>query len=215
MMAFTEALTPSTTISKQLNVLLEDVNTAVFLVGSNNSIQRTHSWAKFGKMQARPNISIVCLIGMGSRVHVVTVDHKQAVALMTTSIPSATEITNCKTINDIVNLSINMTATASTMAALAITAATPTARNTSATTMTANTTVVPAIANHKKKHRSSNVGGNGKPGHHPNQCSNCNSTSCCRNQAKRRRPPWSRIKGRDNNNFSSYHPISSSNQPDN
>jgi hypothetical protein len=51
MTAFTEALTPSTTISKQLNVLVEEVNAAVLLVGPNNSIQRTHSWAKFGGTQ--------------------------------------------------------------------------------------------------------------------------------------------------------------------
>ncbi len=124
---------------------MEEVKAAVLLMGPNNSIQRTHSWAKFGGMQSHLNISIVCLIGMGPRAHAVTIDHKQAVAWMTTSIPSSTEITNCKTINDFVNLSINMTATASTMAAVAITATPPTARTTSAAIKTAYATVVPAI----------------------------------------------------------------------
>jgi hypothetical protein len=50
MMAFTEALAPSTTTSEQLNSLVEEVDAAVLLVGPNNSIQRTHSWAKFGGM---------------------------------------------------------------------------------------------------------------------------------------------------------------------
>jgi hypothetical protein len=145
MMAFTEALAPSTTTSKWLNSLVEEVDDAVLLVGPNNSIQRTHSWAKFGGTQSRPNTSIVCLIGTGPRAHAVTVDHKQGVALTTTSIPSFTGIANCKTIDDFVNLSINMTATASTMAAAATTATPPTARTTSATTTTANATVVPAI----------------------------------------------------------------------
>jgi hypothetical protein len=146
MTAFTEALTPSTTTSKQLNLLAEEVDAAVLIVGPNNSIQRTHSWAKFGGTQSRPNISIVCLIGTGPRMHAVSVDHKQAAALTTTSIPSSMEITNCKAIDDLVNLGINMTATASMMAAAAITATPPTARTTSATTTTANATVVPAIA---------------------------------------------------------------------
>jgi hypothetical protein len=146
MTVFTEALAPSTTTSKQLNSLVEEVIAAVLLVGPNNSIQRTYSWAKFGGTQSRSNTSIVCLIGTGPRAHAVTVDHKQAVALTTTSIPSSTEITNCKTIDDFFNLSINMTASASTMAAAAITATPPTARTTIATTTTANATVVPAIA---------------------------------------------------------------------
>ena len=51
MMAFMEALAPSMTTSKQLNSLVEEVNAAVLLVGPNNSIQRTHSWAKFGGTQ--------------------------------------------------------------------------------------------------------------------------------------------------------------------
>jgi hypothetical protein len=80
MTAFTEALAPSMTITEQLNALVEDVNAAVLLVGPNNSIQRTHSWTKFGGTQSRPNISIVCLIGTGPRAHAVTVNHKQAVA---------------------------------------------------------------------------------------------------------------------------------------
>jgi hypothetical protein len=145
MTAFMEALAPSTTTSKQLNSLVEEVDAAVLLVGPNNLIHRTHSWAKFGGTQSHPITLIVCLIGMGPRADAITVDHKQAVALTTTSIPSSTEITNCKTIDDFVNLSINMTATVSTMAAAAITATPPTARTTSATTTTANATVVPAI----------------------------------------------------------------------
>jgi hypothetical protein len=48
MTAFTEALALSRTIREQLNALGEEVDTAVLLVGPNNSIQRTHSWAKFG-----------------------------------------------------------------------------------------------------------------------------------------------------------------------
>ena len=38
MMAFTEALAPSATISEQLNALVEDVDAAVLLVGPDNSI---------------------------------------------------------------------------------------------------------------------------------------------------------------------------------
>jgi hypothetical protein len=146
MMVFTEALAPSMTISKQLNALVQDVNAAVLLVAPNNSIQRIHSRAKFGGTHSWSNISIVCLIGTGPRVHAVTVNHKQAGASTTTSIPSAMGITNCKTINDFVNLNINMTATASTVAAAAITATPPTARSTSITKMTANATVAPTIA---------------------------------------------------------------------
>ncbi len=100
MTAFMKALAPSMTTSKQLNSLVEEVNAAVLLVGLNNLIQRTHSWATFGGTRSRPITSIVCLIGTGPRAHAVTVDHKQAVALTTTSIPSSTEITNCKTIDD-------------------------------------------------------------------------------------------------------------------
>jgi hypothetical protein len=48
MMAFTEALALFRTTSKQLNSLVEEIDAAVLLVGPNNSIQRTHSWAKFG-----------------------------------------------------------------------------------------------------------------------------------------------------------------------
>jgi hypothetical protein len=99
MTTFTDALTLSTTINKQLNALVEDVHAAVLLVEPNNSIQRTHIWANFGRTQSRANISIVCLIGTGPRAHAVTIDHKQAVASTITSILSAREITNCKTIN--------------------------------------------------------------------------------------------------------------------
>jgi hypothetical protein len=69
MTTFTEALAPFMTTSKQLNSLVEEVNAAVLFVGPNNSIHRTHSWAKFGGTQSRPITSIVCLIGTGPRAH--------------------------------------------------------------------------------------------------------------------------------------------------
>jgi hypothetical protein len=65
MTALTEALAPSTTTSQQLNLLVEEVDTAVLLVGPINSIQRTHSWAKSGGTQSRPQICYTRLLKSG------------------------------------------------------------------------------------------------------------------------------------------------------
>jgi hypothetical protein len=75
--AFTNAFALSKTTTKQLNELVEEVNAAILLMGPKNSVQRTHSWAKFGKKQSRPNISIAYLIKTGPRANAVTIDHNQ------------------------------------------------------------------------------------------------------------------------------------------
>jgi hypothetical protein len=73
--AFTNALAPSKTTTKYLNALVEKVNAAILLVGPKNSVQRTHSWAKFGGKQSWPKISIACLIRTGPRANAVTINH--------------------------------------------------------------------------------------------------------------------------------------------
>jgi hypothetical protein len=107
--AFTNTLAPSKTTNKLLNALVEEVDTAILLVGPKNSVQRTHSWAKFGEKKSRLDISIACLIGTGPRANAVTIDYNQAVALTTISIPSATDIAACKTVDNFVNLAANAT----------------------------------------------------------------------------------------------------------
>jgi hypothetical protein len=107
--AIPDALAPSKTTNELLNALVEEVNATILLVGPKNSVQRTHSWAKFGEKQSRPDISIACLIGTGPRANAVIIDHNQAVALTTISIPSATEIAACKTVDGFVNLAVNTT----------------------------------------------------------------------------------------------------------
>jgi hypothetical protein len=156
MKAFTDALAPSRTISKRLNALVKEVDAAVLLMGSTNSIQQTHSWAKFGRMQSRPDFSIICPIGMGPQANAVTVDHNQAVAAATVAIPLATEISNCKTIYDFKNLGINVSAPSTTTAAAATTATIPTAPSKAAATAPANATAVPSNAStgHRNTRRS-------------------------------------------------------------
>jgi hypothetical protein len=108
---FTNALAPSKTTTEQLNALVEEFDATILLVGPKNSVQRTHSWAKFGGKQSWPNISIACLIRTGPRASAVAINHNQAVASMTISSPSATEIAACKTVNNFVNLVANTTTT--------------------------------------------------------------------------------------------------------
>jgi hypothetical protein len=145
MKAFMDALAPSMTISKRLNSLVEEVDNAVPLVGPKNSIQQTHSCAKFGGMQSQPDFSIICLIRKSPQANAVTVDHNQAVAVATIAIPLVTEISNCKTIYDFKNLGINVSAPSMTAAA-ATTATLPTAPSIAAATEPANATAVPSNA---------------------------------------------------------------------
>jgi hypothetical protein len=146
MKAFMDAFALSTTISNRLNALVKEVDAAVLLVGPKNSIQQTHSWAKFGGMQSRPDFSIICLIRTGPRANAVTVDHNKAVAAATIAISLATEISNCKTIYNFKNLGINVSAPSAMTAAAATTVTLPTAPSTAAATAPANATAVPSNA---------------------------------------------------------------------
>jgi hypothetical protein len=146
MKAFTDAYAPSRTISKRLNDLIEGVHAAVLLMGPKNSIQQTHSWAKFGGMQSRPDFSTTCLIRMGPKANAVTADHNQAVVAATVAIPLATEISNCKTIYDFKNPGINVSAPSATTAAAATTATLPTASSKAAAMAPANATAEPSNA---------------------------------------------------------------------
>jgi hypothetical protein len=160
--AFTNALAPSKTTTKQLNALVKEVDAAILLVGPKNSVQRTHSWAKFGGKQSWPKIFIACLIRTGPRANTVTIDHNLAVALTTISIPSAMEIAACKTVDNFVNLAanttttmvaiarmttpVNTTATTTMAAAIASTTTPPTVLTMIATTASATPTVPTTIA---------------------------------------------------------------------
>jgi hypothetical protein len=52
MKAFTHALTPSMTLDQRINALTKEINAAILIAGQNNTILRTHSWAKFGGMRS-------------------------------------------------------------------------------------------------------------------------------------------------------------------
>jgi hypothetical protein len=115
-------------------------------VGPKNSIQQTHSWAKFGRTQSRPDFSIICLIRTGPQANAVTVDHNQAVVAATIAIPLATEISNCKTNYDFENLGINVSVPLAPTAAAATTATLPTASSKAAAMAPANATAEPSKA---------------------------------------------------------------------
>jgi hypothetical protein len=69
---------------------------------------RTHSWKRFGGTRSRPDNDIFCLIGTGPIGQGVTVDIIGATSANQVSIPSATEISNCRTILDFEGLGINV-----------------------------------------------------------------------------------------------------------
>jgi hypothetical protein len=104
MKAFTNAFAPATTLAKRVNALIKEVDAAVLPVGPGGMVLRTHSWAKFGRMRSRANFIVGSLIGMGPRASAIVINHGAAIASSTVTIPVATEIANCKTIEELVAL---------------------------------------------------------------------------------------------------------------
>jgi hypothetical protein len=144
MKAFTQAFAPTMMLAKRVNALVEEIDTAVLLVGPNETVLRTHSLTKFGGMRSHPNVIVGSLIGMGPRAIVVIINHGAAVASMTVIIPAETKIPNCKMIKELVALASGSSATASTMAPQAATPAVRTLpRRRDATTTAATTATMP------------------------------------------------------------------------
>ncbi len=108
MKAFTDALAPSKSIPSQIDALVEDIDAGILLVGPQNSILQTHSWKRFGRTRSRPDYDIFCLIGTGPIRQGVTVDIIGATSANQVSIPSAMEISNCRTILNFEGLGINV-----------------------------------------------------------------------------------------------------------
>jgi hypothetical protein len=104
MKAFTDAFAPATTLAKRVNTLIEEVDAAMLLVGPGGTVLQMHSWAKFDGMHSRPNFIVGSLIGMGPRASAVVINHGAAIASLTVTIPAATEIANCRTIEELVAL---------------------------------------------------------------------------------------------------------------
>ena len=98
MKVFTHALAPTMILNQRINALTEEINAAVLLAGPNNTILRTHSWAKFGGTQSRSTLSIACLVGTGPQAFPVIVNHTHAIASAMITTPSGREITACTTI---------------------------------------------------------------------------------------------------------------------
>jgi hypothetical protein len=104
MKAFTNAFAPATMLAERVNALVEEVDAAVLLVGPGGTVLQTHSWAKFGGTRLRPNFIVGSLIGTGPRASAIVIDHGAAIASLTVTIPTATEIANCRIIEELVAL---------------------------------------------------------------------------------------------------------------
>jgi hypothetical protein len=126
MRVFTNAFAPATTLAKRVNALAEEVDLVVFLVRTSGTVLQTHSWSKFGGMRSCPNFIITSLIGMGPRASAVIINHGAAVTSLTVTIPAATKIANCKSIEELVALASRGLATGGTMSLQATTASTTT-----------------------------------------------------------------------------------------
>ncbi len=87
MTAFTHALLPTATLDQRINNLTKEIDATVLFAGPNNMIFRSHSWAKFGGTQSRPNLSIACLAGTGPRAIPVIVYHTCTIASATITTP--------------------------------------------------------------------------------------------------------------------------------
>jgi hypothetical protein len=162
MKAFTQASAPTMTLAKRVNALVEEINTAVLLVGLNDMVLQTHSLTKFGGMRSCPNVIVGSLIGMGPRAIAVIINHGAAVASTTVIIPAATAIASCKTTKELVALASGSLATASTMALQAMTPAVGTPpRRRGATTTAATTATIPVST--RTTRRGSLAGGAAAP----------------------------------------------------
>ncbi len=104
MKAFTDTFAPDTMLAKRVNTLVKEVDAAVLLVGPGGTVLRTHSWAKFGGTRSHPNFIVGSLIGICPRASTVVINHGAAIASLTVTIPVATEITNCGTIEELLAL---------------------------------------------------------------------------------------------------------------
>ncbi len=104
MKAFTDAFAPATMLAKRVNTHVKEVDAAVLLVGPGDTVLQMHSWAKFGRMCSCPNFIVGSLIKMGPRASAVVINHGTAIASLTVTILAATEIANCRTIEELVVL---------------------------------------------------------------------------------------------------------------
>jgi hypothetical protein len=108
MKAITDALAPLKLIPSQIDILVEDINAGNPPVGPQNSILRTYIWKRFGGTRSRPYYDIFCLIGTGLIGQGVTVDIIGVTPANQVSIPSAMEISNCRTVLDFEGRGINV-----------------------------------------------------------------------------------------------------------
>ena len=137
MKAFSEAFAPATTVAERVAALVEEIDAAVLLAGSDGTVLRTHSWTKFGGTRSRASVTVACLIGTGSRANVVIVDCSRAVVATIVSIPSEIDIAGCVAVQDLEDLATRaMMETASPAPA----AANPTATSTPPTAATPTST---------------------------------------------------------------------------
>ena len=95
MMNFSKSITESLSDKDKINALTEENDSVIFIADDQGSINVIHSPTKLGGTRSRPELKIVCLVGMGPLATAVVLNDKQAIAIFKIATPEKDNFYDC------------------------------------------------------------------------------------------------------------------------
>ena len=95
MMNFSKSITESLSDKDKINALTEETDSVIFIADDQGSITVIHSPTKLGGTRSRPELKIVCLVGMGPLATAVVLNDKQAIAIFKIATPEKDKFHDC------------------------------------------------------------------------------------------------------------------------
>jgi hypothetical protein len=105
--SFSNILGAGTSDKEKLRSLVEEIDTVILAADAYKNIMILHNPAKnFGRTRPRPANKVACMIGLGNQASYVNVNLKSALADCRIVVPSITELSDCKTAQDVADIPV-------------------------------------------------------------------------------------------------------------
>ncbi len=86
--------------------LVEEIDRVILAAGAYKNIMILHNPKNFGGTRSRPTNKVACMIGLGNQASYVNVNLKSALADCGIVVPSITELSDCKTAQEVTNIPV-------------------------------------------------------------------------------------------------------------
>ena len=103
--AFSDILSSESNGAEKLRSLVEEIDTVILAANANNNIMIMHSPKNLGGTRSRPDNKVVCMLGMGPQAVSVQVDLNSALADCNIIVPTVQELAECRTAQDVADIS--------------------------------------------------------------------------------------------------------------